>query len=112
MGAEKLRVTGGEKKPGKQSLISANSSMPGLGKTHTKREHAKTGMLNPPGICWHHGTPYALVWHALTNAHTFGSVTVAIECGGRERKKGGGGRGTTLSAHAPHYKCIHIWAAG
>lgn len=35
MEAERQRVTGGEKKPGKQSLISANSSMPGLGNTHT-----------------------------------------------------------------------------
>lgn len=67
MEAERQRVTGGEKKPGKQSLISANSSMPGLGNTHT---HAKTGMLNPPGICWHDGTPYAHVWHALTQTHT------------------------------------------
>ncbi len=31
---------------------------------------AKTGMLNPPGICWHDGTPYAHVQHAQTHTHT------------------------------------------
>lgn len=94
MEAETQRVTGGEKKPGKQSLISANSSMPGLGNTHTHtRVRAKTGMLNPPGICWHGSTPYAHVWHTYTNArthaHTHGSVTVAIERG--EGRGGGAG---------------------
>lgn len=34
---------------------------------------AKMGMLNPPGICWHDGTPYAHVSH--TRTHTHGSVT-------------------------------------
>lgn len=70
---QKDRVTGGEEKPGKRSLISANSSMPGLGNTNI-HVRAKTGMQNPPGICWHDGTPYAHVWHALTHtcacAHT------------------------------------------
>lgn len=39
----------------------------GLGITHI-HVRAKTGMLNPSGICWHDGTPYAHVWHA--HAHT------------------------------------------
>lgn len=68
---------------------------------------AKTGMLNPPGICWHDGTPYAHVWHGLihTRTYTQGSVTVATERG-REWQR------SAWCAHAPHYKCIHIWVKG
>lgn len=59
----------------------------GLGITHI-HVRAKTGMLNPSGICWHDGTPYAHVWHT----HTHGSVTVAIGRGRGRKGKGGSGR--------------------
>lgn len=52
-----------------QSFISVNSSMPVLA-ANVRQPCAKTGILNLPGICWHDGTPYAHVWHAVPDTHT------------------------------------------
>ena len=91
MGAKTQRVTGGEKKPVKLSLISANSSMPGLGNTYTQMCARQD---------WHAKSPWHMLarWHPVCsclaragkNTHTLGSVTVAIEQG--EGQKGGGRR--------------------
>lgn len=69
---------------------------------------AKMGMLNPPGICWHDGTPYAHVSlsHTRTHAHACHWQGEGERRGGREWKW------STWSARAPHYRCIHIWVKG
>lgn len=80
----------------------------GLGITHI-HVRAKTGMLNPSGICWHDGTPYAHVWHA--HAHTRVCHSSHWE-GEGEKREGREWERSTWSARAPHYKCIHIWVKG
>lgn len=97
-----------KKNLGKRSLISANSSIPSLGNTHTHQD-------------WHAKSPWHMLarWHPVCSrlaradthkhTHTHTVVTVATEGGGTEKR---GWERSTWSACVPHYKCIHIWVAG